>query len=626
MIAGVSQIVFGVLGVGNLIKYVPQPVIAGFMTGIAFILISKQIQIILGIDSNQSIWKVFKHPALINHLTTIVGITTIVIIFISKRYLKKFPASLVAIVGGTSLFYAITSTTDYSINNAIIGNIQARLPEPLIFYHLLGEFNRIDFAIILPKIVMTGLLIGLFASMESLMSSVIEDNLTGTRHNSKKELIGQGIGNIVSATIGAIPVAGSIPRSIANYNAGGRTRLSGMMCAAVILLIIMGSGKFVGKIPISVIAGIIFVVGLTLIDKGTVNILRKIIISRNFNKELIINFSITLAVALITISVDLITAILIGIFIASGFFIFSVSQSIIKRKYYGDNYHSRKRRVFKNINWLEKRGREIVVLELQGPLFFGSAENLVVEVEKLLLDSKYCIFNFKRVSEIDSTGAHILIHLKKRTRENNNYLLFSQLSKNDKLINYLEVMGLTKHLIDQYTYPDTDMALEWAEDHLLDQYKRRKKTPNSINMSEMVLFKDFSEKELLLIQQKMVRLPFTKDEIVFKEGDRTRDLYFLTKGKMSVKIYLPETDSQKRLFTYTPGTVFGEISFLDGNPRSASVWASEKSVTMCLPIENFHYLTQNEPEITTKLLKNLALEISGRLRRTSNQVRLLEDS
>ena len=124
----------------------------------------------------------------------------------------------------------------------------------------------------------------------------------------------------------------------------------------------------------------------------------------------------------------------------------------------------------------------------------------------------------------------------------------------------------------------------------------------------------------------MVRLPFTKDEIVFKEGDRTRDLYFLTKGKMSVKIYLPETDSQKRLFTYTPGTVFGEISFLDGNPRSASVWASEKSVTMCLPIENFHYLTQNEPEITTKLLKNLALEISGRLRRTSNQVRLLEDS
>ena len=104
---------------------------------------------------------------------------------------------------------------------------------------------------------MTGLLIGLFASMESLMSSVIEDNLTGTRHNSKKELIGQGIGNIVSATIGAIPVAGSIPRSIANYNAGGRTRLSGMMCAAVILLIIMGSGKFVGKIPISVIAGII---------------------------------------------------------------------------------------------------------------------------------------------------------------------------------------------------------------------------------------------------------------------------------------------------------------------------------------------------------------------------------
>lgn len=163
-------------------------------------------------------------------------------------------------------------------------------------------------AVLFPKIIITGLLLGLFASMESLMSSVVEDNLTGSRHNSKKELIGQGIGNIASAVIGSLPAAGSIPRSIANYNADGRTRFSGMMCAIIILLAMVILSTVVGKIPLTVIAGIIFVVGVTLTDKGTVILLRRIFISRTFEKELVTNLAITLVVAVITISFDLITA------------------------------------------------------------------------------------------------------------------------------------------------------------------------------------------------------------------------------------------------------------------------------------------------------------------------------
>ena len=123
----------------------------------------------------------------------------------------------------------------------------------------------------------------------------------------------------------------------------------------------------------------------------------------------------------------------------------------------------------------------------------------------------------------------------------------------------------------------------------------------------------------------MKDLSFGKDEIVFREGDRTRDLYSLTKGKMSVKIHLHESDSQKRLFTYTPGTVFGEMAFLDGGSRSASVWAAEASEALCLPYDNFRRLGRTEPELCTKLIQNLAIEIIGRLRRTSNQVGLLED-
>jgi hypothetical protein len=134
---------------------------------------------------------------------------------------------------------------------------------------------------------------------------------------------------------------------------------------------------------------------------------------------------------------------------------------------------------------------------------------------------------------------------------------------------------------------------------------------------------------LLIIKQLNIIIGLAADQslwLVLKRPDLTRDLYFLTKGSMSVRIHLHERDTQKRLFTYAPGTVFGEMSFLDGNPRSATVLASEKSFAKCLPYEQYRHLRREEPQIATKLMQNLALEISGRLRRTSNQVRMLEDS
>ena len=266
-----------------------------------------------------------------------------------------------------------------------------------------------------------------------------------------------------------------------------------------------------------------------------------------------------------------------------------------------------------------------MVLELQGPLFFGSAENLVTSVEKFMKAATYCILNVKHVSDIDSTGANILIQLKKRIQARGKFLSLSQLSKNNRLIHYLEVMNLTSELVDTGTYPDTDAALEWAEDHLLDRHVLRKNASNKVNISDAELFKGFSQNKISLVHAYMENMSFAKDEAVFQEGDETRDLYLLTKGKMSVIIYLHDSDSQKRLFTYAPCTVFGEMAFLDGGSRSASVWAAEASEVLCLPYDNFRRLGRTEPELCTKLIPNLAIKISGRLRRISNQVRLLED-
>ena len=119
---------------------------------------------------------------------------------------------------------------------------------------------------------------------------------------------------------------------------------------------------------------------------------------------------------------------------------------------------------------------------------------------------------------------------------------------------------------------------------------------------------------------------YNKGQLVFNEGDHGRDLYLLTKGSMNVKIHLPQRNHQKRIYTYTSGVVFGEIAFLDGRSRSAGVWAHEHSEVLCLRFSQFETLRAEHPQIATKLIINLSLELSRRLRRTSNQVRLLEES
>ena len=626
LIAGLCQVIFGSLGTGNLVKYVPQPVVAGFMNGVAFLLIIKQIRPILGIKGSTSFIDILQHPDLINPITAVVGLVTIVSIFISRHYMKRLPASLIALGVGSALYYGLVYLYGHSATGNVIGRLDVGLPDPGVIIQWFPALEQLPISVLLPELIATGFVIGLLASMESLLASVVSDNLTGSRHNSKKELIGQGLGNLVCGIFGALPAAGSIPRSMANYRAGGRTPISGILCAVIISLMIIFMAPVVGKIPLTVIAGIIFVVGVTLFDSWSLNLLKRLLTSFNFRKEVVIDLAIMLVVAIITISINLVVAVVVGILIASALFISRMGRSIIKRKFFCSQFHSRKMRSVEDTEVLEKTGDRIVVIELQGPLFFGSAENLTAEIENVLPSTQYYILNFKRVNDIDTTGANIIFQVKKKMEIGNKYFLLSQLRENQTLWHYLEAMHFDRLLERPTLFPDTDTALEWAEDHLLGQFHKHEKADKTIHLSEFELFRDFSTEELDTIQTKLVHQNYSRGQLVFKEGDHSRDLYLLTKGSMTVKIYLPERNRKKRIFTYTPGVVFGEMAFLDGSIRSASVWAHEDSEVYCLRLNKYRELREERLEIVTKLITNIALELSRRVRRTSDQVRLLEDS
>ncbi len=624
LVGGILQFCFGALRLGNLIKYVPYPVVSGFMNGIAFILIFEQIAPMIGADSHISIIEVFSNPSVIQPFTLSVGLTTIIAVFLSKRFLKAMPASLAGLLIGTGVFYALKTMGGVSTMGPVIGNFNFQWPKPDIFLNLSGLIANIDIVDLLPRILTAGLVLGSIGSLESLLSSVAADNFTGTRHQSNQELLGQGIGNIMNSIFSALPSAGSELHNMANYRAGGRTRLSSLVCGFLILLIVMTLGSLIGKIPLAVIAGIIVSVGFGLFDKWTLDLFRNLLQTREQKKRIIANLAVTMVVAVITVCVNLIVAVLIGIAIASGLFVVRMGRSIVKRKYFGDQIHSKKVRTIKNNILLKERGKGIIVYELRGPLFFGSADNLAMEIESAINNYTYCILDMKRVNEIDSTGAKILGQISKKVHESGKYLLISHLADHPSLADFLKAMGVYTLLAENCFFPDTDAALEWAEDNVLTQSIELAGTLGGIQLEQMDIFKDFAPEEIHALKQKLTFKAFKKGDILFREGDEDRNLFFLTKGCVSVRIHLPESGRYKRLITYSPGVTFGEMAFLDGRPRSADVWSDEDSETYLLSPDKYAGLQKETPEIAVKLVRNIALDMSERLRIRTNEVRILE--
>jgi len=625
LVSGIVQFCFGALRLGNLIKYVPYPVVSGFMNGIAIILIYEQLAPLIGAGDHISLVELFSNPSVIQPYTLSVALITVIAVFVSKRFITVIPATLVGLAVGTAVFYTIKTLGGITALGPVIGNFNFLWPKPDIFLNLSGLIREIDFYDLLPRILITGLVLGSIGALESLLSSVAADNFTGTRHNSNKELIGQGVGNIINSLFAALPSAGSELHNMANYRAGGRTRLSSLVCVLLILLIVMVLGSIIGKIPLAVIAGIIVSVGLGLFDTWTLDLLRNLRQSGEQQKRIIANLAVTIAVAVITVCVNLVVAVLIGIAIASGLFVVRMGRSIIKRKYMGDQIHSKKVRSSKNNILLKERGKGIIVYELRGPLFFGSADSLAMEVEGVLNDYTYCILDMKRVNEIDSTGAKILGQISKKVDESGKYLLISFLADNPSLSETLKAMGVYKKLPANCFFPDTDAALEWAEDNVLTQSIDLAKALGGIQLDEMDIFMDFTPEEIHTLKQKLIFKSFKKGEIIVREGDIDRHLFCLTKGSVSVRIHLPESERYKRLITYSAGVTFGEMAFLDGRPRSAYVCADEDSDTYLLSPDEYANLQTEAPELAVKLVRNIALEMSERLRIRTNEVRVLEE-
>lgn len=397
MLCGLFQILFGIIKLGKYIRYIPYPVLSGFMSGIGIIIIVQQIYPLLGMKSPVLIIDMISQlPSKIGDFDSyalLFGGVTILIIYLFPYITKKIPATLTALILVTlfSLFFK-----DF---NKIIGAIPSDFPLPF-FINSSFSLSGIEWGNVLKMSIIPALTLAGLGSIDTLLTSVVADNITKTKHNSNRELIGQGIGNFFAGIFSGISGAGATMRTVVNVKSGGRTRLSGMIHSLFLLAILLGLGRFVKFVPLSVLSGILITVGISIIDfKGLKDLFK---IPRA-------DAIVLVSVLLLTVFVDLLIAVGIGMVIASILFMKRAGDLV------ESGYHSAEISTFdKELPWEDEKTipaetrKKIYVQRLNGPIFFGSITGFQEMMHSIPEHAEIVIIRMKRVSFMDQSGLYAM--------------------------------------------------------------------------------------------------------------------------------------------------------------------------------------------------------------------------
>ncbi|MBO4730875.1 MAG: SulP family inorganic anion transporter [Bacteroidaceae bacterium] len=456
LFCGLFQILFGVIKIGKYVRYIPYPVLSGFMSGIGVIIILQQLYPLIGLKSPVLVLDMVTQlperiTGGISLMALALGLGTIAIIYLFPLLTKKVPATLVALVAVT-----IVSLLVGFPEFLTIGDIPSGLPKPVIASL---DLQGLDWGQLLTVSVVPGLTLAGLGSIDTLLTSVVTDNITKTHHDSNRELVGQGIGNMLAGAFGGIAGAGATMRTVVNVRSGGRSRLSGMVHSVMLLAVLLGLGGLVKYVPLSVLAGILISVGIGIIDfKGFKDLLR---IPRADSFVLI-------SVFLLTVFVDLLTAVGIGMVIACVLFMKRASDLV------EGGYSSQE---MTNLDvespWDHEDGipdtvaHKIYIQRLNGPIFFGTITGFQQVMGNVPPDAKIVIIRMKRVSFMDQSGLYAMETAIKDIQANGATVLMTMIQPQPLYM--LQTMNVIPDLVPEHlTFSTFEECTEYLRKTLQD--------------------------------------------------------------------------------------------------------------------------------------------------------------
>ena len=624
LLCGLLEITFGAIGLGKLIKYMPYPVVSGYLSGVGIVIIVSQVPRFLGAKDLHFV-DALRSPHAWRWEGMAVGVVTIAVMVLAPRVTKLVPAAILGLGCGLATYFLL-ALRDHSLlarehNPLIVGQVNVSgsfLGNMAARWHALGALELNDvFLLITPALTLAVLL-----SIDTLKTCVVLDALTRSRHKSNRELIGQGLANVVSTGIGGIAGSGQMGATLINMSSGGQSQYSGMIEGALALLAFLALSKLVAWVPIAALAGILLVVGFRMIDRASFHLLK--------SRATVLDFAVIVVVVIVAEFVSLIAASGVGIGLAVLLFIREqVRGSVIHRRMLGNEMFSKQVRLPEEIKVLSERGDRTVIFDLQASLFFGTTDQLYTALEPDLKVRKYVILDMRRVQSVDFTAAHMLQQIEDMLLERGSFLIFSHLPHNvpsgQDMRRYLDHLGLVRPDRRALIFAERNEALEWVEDRILEDARLERALEAALNLREIELFKERKEETLAALESAMEPRSFPAGARIFARGERSDELFLIRKGL--VRIVLPLDGARSHhLATFGRGDFFGEMSFLDAQPRSADAVAFTDTDVFVLSRQRFDTVAGEHKKLGMQVLEALARSLAVRLRHTNAELSVWQET
>jgi sulfate permease, SulP family len=617
LLGGAFQALFGLLRLGSLIKFAPHPVMAGFQNMAAVLLFLVQLGNVLGFDHNVRFTRVFGALDEARPLSVLVAVLTFATMWNARRITTRLPPMLVGLGCGIIAYCALVIAGFGGSLGPIIGSPTASAAMRTVLVDFSGLAMAAPLEQSWPLIVSSALALAVIASIDALLCAKLASRPGELRAGDDRLLVRLGIANAISAAFGGITSGINIGPSLANRAFGAQSPLSVLVNAAAVLAAATLLFPLLAYIPRAVLSAAVMVIAIQHIEPWTRQLALRLISPGTPQRGAIaLDLGVCLFVSLLSIAVNVVLAVFIGIVLAVFLFVVRMSRSNIRKLYRCDNVRSRRYRDPAELEVLHAQGASVLVVELQGALFFGSAERLAQIVERETAQgTAVLLLEMRRITEIDSTGARILGDIDTALAARGIKLALVLSARTETAARLADIF----HAPDRF-FPDIDRAIEWAEDDLLRQTAVA--PASEWPLDRLPLVSDFTADQIERLRGWLEPVAWSAGEVVFRSGDPGSSLYLVTQGRASVHIL--HDDGDIRLATFAPGAVFGELALLDRGPRSATITADEDIKAFGLSEVSFAVLCQQQPDLAIKLLTALGRELSVRIRYANMTIQQLE--
>lgn len=601
ILCGLLLFAFGRLHWGRYVRYIPYPVVGGFLAGTGYLLLAGGWKLLIGktillteLADLQAV------PPLSWFFAFGVGLALLVATRLSKHFLVIPAVLAVGIIG----FHAALVASGLSLEDARAAEM---LLKPVSIGAWQNPFNqnlaavRWDLLLLHINDVAAMTLVVL---VTSLLNATSLDVATGVEADFDRELKALGIANILGGFAGGLVAVNSFNRTMLNHRAGASSPVAARWCAALVLGAAIFAPGAVALLPRPVLIGLLLFLGLSLLLNWLWDVRR----------ELPRVDYLTVAVILVIVAAfGIATGVILGVVIASLSFVVTFSrQSVVKQRFTSATQRSNVERSQQENACLEEQGEWLHGFVLQDYIFFGTANSLLEEIRGVLGRGDVLLIDFRLVRGVDASAVVVLRKLLRLADEHETQLLFTAID--EPLAQRFAACGLPLEKSAVRRFADIDRGLEWAESKLLTSARPE------VELTAALRLPDGADAESLASYFELLEIP--GGTALFQRGEPSNALYILLRGQLSVQIHIDDSGYTKRLRSYGPGTIVGEMGFYDGAPRSADIVADVDTNVARLSLERLKMLELAQPDRAAQFHRFVIMTLAARLRTANEHLRV----